>query len=391
MAAVAAGRRRGVSSPLALIWHNRHVSSLPVLEDADLAQYSAAVNLHAVEAPLTAHTASFDAEATDIVLSVAAMENTEILQERRFVFSVHLAIDSSEHLWSDDGGALKAAVTFDAHTRRMNLRLVFDPAGKGAIRAAADAAFLRTIGVATSLALRMPNGDLAPDEIPVPSQFVVEDGLLSFLQLLAEVSLLGGVDIRVPEQLNRELANDLIVARSLLRGEEVRGKWHNGEFSLGIAALPTIEQRQREAEQHQFMIVAPSWLEVGGSQIYLGEIAQYISRAIIDNVRVDEQAGKVILSVSAPGGSADSTFKPIRRAPSLIEPNIVLPDTVFEALATEAARRGQTADQVAAALLAAQLPKAPRRRLTFAAVGASTSGLGAAEADEMLAEGFGRD
>jgi hypothetical protein len=39
----------------------------------------------------------------------------------------------------------------------------------------------------------------------------------------------------------------------------------------------------------------------------------------------------------------------------------------------------------------AQLPKAPRRRLTFAAVGASNSGRGAAEADEMLAEGFGRD
>jgi hypothetical protein len=68
-----------------------------------------------------------------------------------------------------------------------------------------------------------------------------------------------------------------------------------------------------------------------------------------------------------------------------------LDDAVAEALAAEAARRGQTADELAAALLVAQLPKAPRRRLTFAAVGASTSGGGAAEADEMLAEGFGRD
>ena len=68
-----------------------------------------------------------------------------------------------------------------------------------------------------------------------------------------------------------------------------------------------------------------------------------------------------------------------------------LDDAVAEALAAEAARRGQTADELAAALLAAQLPKAPRRRLTFAAMGASTSGRGAAEADEMLAEGFGRD
>jgi hypothetical protein len=68
-----------------------------------------------------------------------------------------------------------------------------------------------------------------------------------------------------------------------------------------------------------------------------------------------------------------------------------LDDAIAEALAAEAARRGQTTDQLAAALLAAQLAKAPRRRLAFAAIGASTSGLGAAEADEMLAGGFGRD
>jgi hypothetical protein len=68
-----------------------------------------------------------------------------------------------------------------------------------------------------------------------------------------------------------------------------------------------------------------------------------------------------------------------------------LDDAIAEALAAEAARRGQTTDQLAAALLAAQLPRAPHRRLAFAAVGASASGRGAAEADEMLAEGFGRD
>ena len=68
-----------------------------------------------------------------------------------------------------------------------------------------------------------------------------------------------------------------------------------------------------------------------------------------------------------------------------------LDGAVAEALAAEAARRGLTADQLAADLLAAQLPGAPRRRLLFAAVGASTSGRGAAQADEMLAEGFGRD
>lgn len=40
-----------------------------------------------------------------------------------------------------------------------------------------------------------------------------------------------------------------------------------------------------------------------------------------------------------------------------------LEDAVAEALAAEAARRGQIADELAAALLSAQLPKTPRRRL----------------------------
>jgi hypothetical protein len=71
-----------------------------------------------------------------------------------------------------------------------------------------------------------------------------------------------------------------------------------------------------------------------------------------------------------------------------------LPGELAAALEAEAARRGQTPDQVAADLLAAQLPhprRPPRRTLTFAAVGSSSSGRSAADADELLAEGFGRD
>jgi hypothetical protein len=71
-----------------------------------------------------------------------------------------------------------------------------------------------------------------------------------------------------------------------------------------------------------------------------------------------------------------------------------LPGELAAALEAEAARHGQTPDQVAADLLAAQLPrpaKPVRRRLTFAGVGSSSSGHSAADADELLAEGFGRD
>jgi hypothetical protein len=63
----------------------------------------------------------------------------------------------------------------------------------------------------------------------------------------------------------------------------------------------------------------------------------------------------------------------VRLAPTTL--TLHLDSAVAEALAAEAARRGQTADELAADLLAAQLPKAVpvRRRLAFAAVGESAS------------------
>jgi hypothetical protein len=113
-----------------------------------------------------------------------------------------------------------------------------------------------------------------------------------------------------------------------------------------------------------------------------------------------ESAGRVAPGFSAYFVSSCPTHRwPLRSSqPTCIDcyaggmtVTLHLDGAVAEALAAEAARRGQNVDQLAAALLAAQLPRAPRRRLAFAAVGASTSGRGAAEADEMLAEGFGRD
>jgi hypothetical protein len=69
-----------------------------------------------------------------------------------------------------------------------------------------------------------------------------------------------------------------------------------------------------------------------------------------------------------------------------------LPGEVAAALEAEAARRGQTPDKVAADLLAERLPPpGARRRLAFAGVGSSASRRNAADADDMLAEGFGRD
>lgn len=70
---------------------------------------------------------------------------------------------------------------------------------------------------------------------------------------------------------------------------------------------------------------------------------------------------------------------------------VELPEPVAERLAAAAAERGMTVDELAAETIAARF--GPRRRkLMFAAAGASTSGRTAADAEELLEEGgFGTD
>jgi hypothetical protein len=71
-----------------------------------------------------------------------------------------------------------------------------------------------------------------------------------------------------------------------------------------------------------------------------------------------------------------------------------LSDEAMARLRAEADRRGisveELVDQLAASLPAEASESSPRK-LRFFAMGASTSGRSAADADEMLAEGFGRD
>ncbi len=70
---------------------------------------------------------------------------------------------------------------------------------------------------------------------------------------------------------------------------------------------------------------------------------------------------------------------------------IELPDDVAAALATAAAERGMTVDELAAETISARLGPV-RRTLSFAALGASTPGRSAAEAEQLLEEGgFGID
>ena len=80
----------------------------------------------------------------------------------------------------------------------------------------------------------------------------------------------------------------------------------------------------------------------------------------------------------------------------MIMSTVHLPDELAERLAAEAARRGISVDELAAETLSARFPseESPagrRRHLAFVAIGASGQTRGAAEADELLAGGFGRD
>lgn len=81
--------------------------------------------------------------------------------------------------------------------------------------------------------------------------------------------------------------------------------------------------------------------------------------------------------------------------PWMIMSTVHLPDDLADRLATEAARRGMTVDELAAQALADRFPAGtdsePRRRLAFVAIGGSGQARGGAQADELLAEGFGRD
>lgn len=69
---------------------------------------------------------------------------------------------------------------------------------------------------------------------------------------------------------------------------------------------------------------------------------------------------------------------------------IEVPDDVAERVNAAAAEQGIAPEQLAGQVVVEQFPA--RRRLSFAAIGSSSSGRRAAEAEELLAEGgFGTD
>lgn len=68
-----------------------------------------------------------------------------------------------------------------------------------------------------------------------------------------------------------------------------------------------------------------------------------------------------------------------------------LPADLLVALEAEAQRRQMTVEALIAESVSEHVSAAPRRRFALAGVGSSTGTRFARDADEMLAEGFGRD
>jgi len=72
--------------------------------------------------------------------------------------------------------------------------------------------------------------------------------------------------------------------------------------------------------------------------------------------------------------------------------SVDLPGDVLAALRAEADRRGVTAEELIAETVIAHLAGLPpRRRFALAGIGESSGDRFARDADDLLAEGFGRD
>ncbi len=186
------------------------------LDDADLTGYAMQPGAGGPAMRLAAPLGDLSIEATQVVLGLVALRDDVVLDEVRMTLVVRLRVDDVVHLWSENAEPLAATVVLDpaAHRLRMNLRL--QPAGRSARAASRVATFLQAAGLGTHFALRLPDGQLAPDRLEVPPELSVDDDLVRLLRLLADVSRLAAVDVPVPEDVDEDLLKDLLMARLLL-------------------------------------------------------------------------------------------------------------------------------------------------------------------------------
>ena len=311
------------------------MTSLAELDDTDLGRYLGLPRLRRTSVPFADVPAmtGINAEATRVKLGLIALDDGRIVAERPLLLSVRLTMDSVTHLWSDEG-AMTAAVVFDPRARRLSMSLQFTPHGTSAEAAASDAGFLHALGSATHLALRSSDGQFLLGQTDVPVELRIDDGSVRFLRLLADVAALAGVDLTVPADVDGELVKDLLSARRILRGEEVRGRWKTASIRLDTSAREAVENALGKGERHSFSHVFPMTLRVGSREIPLGEVRQIISDAEVRDIRAE--GDEIVLELVAPnGGLGQAVLVPSVSEPVEIAPNVVLPETLFDELVAD--------------------------------------------------------
>jgi len=308
------------------------MATLLDLPDGDLAPYAKTIT-GSEPASFAVRTPPIGVEDADVALGLVAMRDSDVLAETRLTLVTRLTGESSVHLWSDASRALTASVTLHTSQHKLGIQLRFAPAGQSATVSAEDALFLRAAGSSTHITLRLPDGRLSGDRLPVPADMTIDEASVRLLTLMADVARLSGADFPVPETVSDELLKNLVVASRLLHGESVRGTWHEGEIPLDRRSqIAAIDRTQR----HELMTVGPRALTVSGIVVPLGDVRQVYSDAEIDDI-VDV-ADRVVLRVRAHGGEATSVLSPVPAEEQAINPHVVLAPPVFDELVDELGR-----------------------------------------------------
>lgn len=276
------------------------MTALLELDDADLTGYATRTAAAGAATPVNTHLTGLSIEDAQVALKLVALLDDDVLDEVQLMLAVRLQVDDVVHLWSTDDEPLAATVVLEPASHHMRLTLRFQPTGRSARQASRTATFLQAAGQATHLALRLPDGQLAPDRLQVPPELGLEAGLVRLLDLLAEVSQLSGVDLPVPEHVDDELLKDLLVARRLLSGQVVRGTWATGELRLEHADLDTVRAALEQAEQHDLLHVAPLDLNVHGTRVPLGPVQQQFTHAVVDHLAAEHDDVVLRLRAYAP-------------------------------------------------------------------------------------------
>lgn len=273
------------------------------------------------------------AEVTDVALGLVALAGADELSETWLRLTTRLVVDSAVHLFTPAVDALSASIVFDPSAQRMRLDLTFLPAGKPAAEAAQAARFLSTLHEADAVALKLPDGMLTPERMHVPGNLAVDARLVRLLDLLADVGRLSRTQVLVPQNVDEELINDLLVARRLLQGQDVEGTWSSGEVRLRREARDILETELRKSDRHQFMTVAESHLDIEGTIVPLGEIRQVFTDATVESL--EEDGGELVLRLKANNGTAPSLMSPVRSTYISFEPNLRISDEAFAELLTD--------------------------------------------------------